>query len=184
MCERTWSTRSQRFNGYCFPLFPWEMNLLGKGVTLSTKDHIENGIDHKRPITLPAKVDIAPNARSLILIYRGFILSAVREERASGQRGELQNVLMLFDRHKISKILNEEYDEGYSPFMINEAKLRHGAVLSDLSKVRKLNMIRQCGQQVVEEWVDMKVAENLQNLYKAVARDEQAFLSESFAQME
>lgn len=58
---------------------------------------------------------------------------------------------MLFEGHKVSKILDEECDEGYSPFMINEAKLRHGAVLSDLGKVRKLNMIRQCGQQVVEE---------------------------------
>jgi len=91
---------------------------------------------------------------------------------------------MLFDRHKISKILNEEYDQGYSPFMINEAKLRHGAVLSDLSKVRKLNMIRQCGQQVVEEWVDMKVAQNLQNLHKAVARGEEASLSVSFVHKE
>jgi len=43
VCQRTWSTRSQRFNDYLFPLFPWEINLLGKGATLSTKDLIENG---------------------------------------------------------------------------------------------------------------------------------------------
>jgi hypothetical protein len=91
---------------------------------------------------------------------------------------------MLFDRHKISKVLDEEYYEGHSPFMANEAKLRHRAVLSDNRMPLKLDNSRQCGRQVVEEWVDMKVIEILQNLHKAVARGEEASLSVSFAQKE